>query len=1322
MKTTLRPFAPAPAKAARARQNLLLTAAGLLVAWIAALLPNGDALAATAPSQVPLYSAVPGAKPNLMLALDNSGSMGYEFPDSYTLTNSCKGNSGQVLISGDWRSCSGRNGNGQYYGWYSMRSSDFNLQYYNPAIRYLPRVNPDGTAQTNPIKFVDNQSSGQFVYSVPNGNYSINSGNDLFPQYTEGTTGTFTYVRCPGGDCNASNRVQVDITPTGPATVTLPATNNRTDCGVNATTCAQAVELKNILNWYYWYRNRSMAVGTAIGQALQSYENKFRIGYLQFNAKSYECDRRGCAYEYPASSSIKQGVRYFRDGTGGNWKTDLYTWLYGIVPAGGTPSHQALSLAADYYSGTNKYANSTDPRSFGNPWKNDPTSTGSESAQDLSCRRSFAIVLSDGAWNSGTSKNAGTQWASIAGTANQDGNPGGNPAALKYDPAGATGWNNATLATRLKARNYYIPYSDGKVSSNGLADFAANLFWNVDFSATLGNNILPLDGQNNPTFWQNITTYTIGWGLTPSGDAGTNGGLTWAQINKYNNDWLAGSTTLTKPSWADGKTSVNLNDSSTSDSLRVNDFIRAGFTGGGRAYSVYSGDDVRRAIDNALSSMVGSGNDAGVAVSGNSSEFQTLENQFKYTTEYQTSDNSGDIKAFALDANGGYANVDKSTGKPIPAWSANAKMPELKSRKIFALSSYDASAPSKSASLRQELNSSTTLSSLPSDLQALLNANKLQRTDSSFIRYLLGEDPQTDVNGSIYRSRKQPIGASVNSPPVFVGGRIDMGYNIYGTVDGSGSYGTYKTKKTSRPPTIFAATNNGKVHVLNAAKTDTALTGIPSGTELAEFMPKGAMASQIDLANTNFRFRYTLDGPLVEQDVFDKKGETPASGAETWRQLVLGTGGRAGSFMYGLESPINESDRTPTKDHFLWELDNKTTGYGDLANVTNNPAAGQLDDGTWVMLTGSGHYAGAGKKVGLYVVEALTGKLKKFIPLPTGFGNDDTANGGNRGLGGVVAVRDTTRRIVAAYAGDANGNLWRFDLRTSRFVVSYGRPLFTTPGGKTQPIYAAPTWQTHPGDGSACAYSSSKQCGAIVVVGTGILLDEDDLAAPARKQGIYGIWDQTPIGSDDKAGFNKVAATDLVEQTIDLNSVKDGSGQLETGKKFYAVSANAVDWKTKKGWFLNLGVIVYDGAMANGERVVGDLSNLGSSVMITSFLPEDRNLGLESCTATGSLPNIIYVLDALTGKNKNSFDIDSNGTFDTYSVVSIPAGGFTRGNVSSRNMIGQPNEGRPDLKPDPDCTNETGYLTGVGGTQKVGDGCAAKGWRRSWRPVVSPPF
>ena len=1040
---------------------------------------------------------------------------------------------------------------------------------------------------------------------------------------------------------------------------------------------------------------------------MQSYENKFRVGYVQYNSGG------------DAAEHIVRGVNYFKDEAdvaANNWKTKFYNWIYGINPDGGTPSHNALMLAANYYAGSETRTSSG--AALTNPWKNNPASTDAIDSSDLSCRRAYAIVLSDGAWNSATAAGVGTKYASTAGTTNFSGNPSGNSATLQYSPTGVNGVNSTNTATKLAARNLYIPYSDGGISSNGFADLTARYFWYTDFSTGstgLANNIPPIEGQHNPTFWQNMTTYTIGWGLTPSGDSGTVGGLTWDDINKYNNDWLAGNS-VTSPKWPSGN--LNLGTSGAADAKRVDDFIRAGFTGGGRSYSVYSGDDVRRALDNALSGMVGAGNDAGVAVSGNSSEFQTLENQFKYTTEYQTADNSGDIKAFKLNANGGYLTVN--AGKPVPAWSANTKMPAVASRKIFALSNYDASQPNWAADKRMELNYNTRLDGLPPDFKALLNVNNLQKPDASFIRYMLGEDPQVDTSGAIYRPRKQPIGASVNSPPVFVGGRIDMGYSIYGAVDGKDLYAAYKAKKTALPPTIFAATNNGKVHVLNAAKDDVTLPSTPAGAELAEFMPKGAMASQIDLASSSFRFRYTLDGPLVEQDVYDGNKQTPAGGAAAWRQIVVGTGGRAGNFMYGLESPMNAADRIPTKNHFLWELSDKTTDYGDLSNVTNNPTAGQLNDGTWVVLSGSGHYGGSAKKVGLYVVEAITGKRRAFIPLPAGYGSD-AAGGGNRGLGGVVAVRDTNRKIVAAYAGDANGNLWRFDLRVASFGVSYNRPLFTTPGGKNQPIYATPTWQTHPGDATACTYSTTSQCGAIVVVGTGILLDEDDLATPATKQAIYGIWDKTPIGAGDKDGFGQVGVADLVEQTIDLTSAKDGTG-IETGKKFYQVSSNPVDWKTKKGWLLNLGVIPYPGTMTNGERVVGDLANLGSSVMITSFLPENKNLGIESCTATGSLPNIIYVLDALTGKNKYSFDVDSNGSFDLFSIVSIPAGGFTRGNVSSRNLIGQPNEGRPDLKPDADCTNETGYLTGVGGTQKAGDGCAAKGWRRSWRSVVSPPF
>ncbi|PLC04375.1 pilus assembly protein PilY [Variovorax sp. RO1] len=1214
-----------------------------------------------------------------MFVLDNSGSMDYEAQDAYDVNDNCPQ--------------SGKNC-GSKYGWYAMRSSNINTQYYNPATTYLARVNSIGTPKINPTYFVDNQSSRN---NWPD--HDTKAAVD---------SGRFTYVQCKSGDCSstATRSVTTISIPFATTTVDLPVGHKRTDCGPNATQCTTEKERQNIANWYEWYRTRARAVSTALGLAMQSYDNKFRVGYVQYNRKVIGADLK---VTVAPADYIVSGVNYFKDDATASdkkWKTKFYDWIYALEPEGGTPSHNALWLAAKYYAGQETKAQ--EASGLTSPWKNDPNDLTSG---ELSCRRAYSIVLSDGAWNAGTAKEADKRYTEIQGE-NFDGKPSGNTATFRYEPKGAPGQDSTNAVTKLNARNIYIPYSDADTvtaSSNGFADLTARYFWHTDFAKTLPNDIPPLGGQHNPTFWQNMTTFTIGWGLTPSGE-GKSTGLNWGQIDKYNNDWLAGNP-VTPPQWATGN--LNTGTTDADNARRVDDFIRAGFTGGGRAYSVYSGDDVRRALDNALSSMVGSGNDAGVAVSGNSNEFQTLEGQYKYTTEYQTADNSGDIKAFKLNANGGYDALDASK-KPMPAWSANARMPAIRERRIFALSNYDPNALPTTA-VRTPITYSTRLDRLPTDLQTLLNADKQQTTDEKFVRYLLGEDPQKDTAGTVYRLRKQPIGASVNSPPVFVGGRFDMGY-AKGSVDGSGTYDTFRMRKSSLPPTIFAATNNGKVHVLNAAR-DVATSGV----ELAAFMPKGAMASQIDLANPNFRFRYTLDGPLVEQDVYDKNGVAPAGEEKTWRQLVLGTSGRATPFLYGLESPLNEADRTPSEKHFLWEVNNKHTDYLHLAHVTNNPVAGQLDDGTWVMLTGSGHYAGTGKKTGLYVAEALTGKLKKFIPLPTGFGND--ATGGNRGLGGVVAVRDTTRRIVAAYAGDANGNLWRFDLRSTQLAAAVPRRLFTTPGGKAQPIYAAPAWQVHPGDGSTCSYSATSSCGTVVVVGTGILLDEEDLAMPATKQALYGIWDQTPIGGDDKADAKPVAVSQLVTQVINKATIKRPEVGLEAGKDFYQVSTNAVDWKNNKGWLLTLGEISYRGAMLNGERVVGDLANLGSSVIVSSFLPEDKAQGIESCTATGSLPNIIYVLDALTGKNKNSFDVDGNGSFDAYSVVSISGGGFTRGNVNSRNMIGQPNEGHPDGKPRTSCTNETGFLTGVGGTQKAGDGCPdSRTWRRSWRQVVSPPF
>ena len=119
----------------------------------------------------------------------------------------------------------------------------------------------------------------------------------------------------------------------------------------------------------------------------------------------------------------------------------------------------------------------------------------------------------------------------------------------------------------------------------------------------------------------------------------------------------------------------------------------------------------------------------------------------------------------------------------------------------------------------------------------------------------------------------------------------------------------------------------------------------------------------------------------------------------------------------------------------------------------------------------------------------------------------------------------------------------------------------------------------------------------------------------------------------------------------------------------------------------------------------------------------------ESCSNSGGLANAVYVLDALTGKNKLSFDVNGDYRPDTYSVAYIAAGGYTRGNIitisdggtgSDAAGMGKSNEGSPDLKPKSKCTGAKGWITGVQDSNPIFDPCDDR-WTRTWRTIISPP-
>ncbi len=1313
------------------------------------------------PANRPLLTNQSGAKPNLMVALDNSGSMAFTYHESYNVTDSneyqrryCPTpysrsssttsttfNAGigqeanttlgppivytcyeRLRISGTWVTqprtavAVPYSPDQSILNWSAQRSAEVNPIYYNPRVRYLPRVDGSG-AIVNPrdpllpatvpaserglnynVVWVSNQNSVDFRYTVYQRNvapsdyriyhsmYADNAAapptgsaatrndqghvNTLAPsgftsrynlQYTlkipqhiaytaaptAGPATTFSYAYCSnvvtnglGQETGCGARTQVNVRLGDTATYTIPTPNNRTDCTANV--CNNAQEVANILNWYRWYSTRQLATSTAIGLALadtdatgalnipSKFDNELRIGYLPINQR----------YDGPltlppgsgAPATLSRGVRMLSRGSTAN--SELFNWLNTMVSQGGTPLHYAVERAAGYYS--------MQAGVLENPWRTDPTSA---SSPEMSCRRSFNLLFSDGGWTSGAPWGptaAGLDYDNFNGPTFSRTRADGTTESFRYISSGIN-----TVAGRLQ----YVPFPS--TGTGGLADLTARYYWHTDMRTGLDNNIQTRPGQ--PTFWQNMTTYTVGYLIEPTGDV-TGTGLSFSQIDQYRTNY-----TLNGPGGSTVFPSLPVGDLlSSGTQTRVDDFIHAGYTGGARSFSAKTADDVKSIFNTILAEILSaSGKDAGVSVNTGGGDNSTLAGRLKYTVSYRTMDNSGDILARELAADG------RETG--VTAWSANQLMPSPSSRRVFTMHG-----------LNQPVDFDGSFSGLQSDIQSALatgpDAGRI-RSDASFINYLRGDNSALDSNGLLFRQRVSQIAAMVNPPAVFMGDARDFTYDQDGSggVDGRGSYVDFTNRKRGYPKSLFVATNAGTMHAFSAT----------AGTELAAIMPRRSLRRMLNFADEPYTFEYVLDGPITENDIFDRRkattdGLTEANEWRAWRHLAVGTGGRGEKLVYAVNSPIKPGvtpNRIPDREDFLWETGPDVIDGADGSDVTtgymsNSARSGQTEDlsdatnarrGRWIVAVNNGHYNGEpnGEKNGLVVLDAVTGEVIRTIPLPDAYPAGD-------GLSGVTLLRSygTNTRVVAAYAGDANGQLWKFNLSgdPSTWHVEHNRPLFTVPGNR--PIYGHPAWQAH------------EAGGFIVVFATGIMLEDEHLE-DLGQQTIYGIWDRQTI---DGTMLNGESFTPVSDSQLEQRTIIQASEASRGGFFYYAISGDTIDWDTQRGWFLHMNnVHQQDDALRAGERSIADVQNFGRNVIITSTVLRPAPEG-EMCTVADLPGNYVYILNAQSASPElsRSFDINGDGRMDAYdsngdsrvdagyAVAYAPQGGFTRGISVSR--------------------------------------------------------
>ena len=456
---------------------------------------------------------------------------------------------------------------------------------------------------------------------------------------------------------------------------------------------------------------------------------------------------------------------------------------------------------------------------------------------------------------------------------------------------------------------------------------------------------------------------------------------------------------------------------------------------------------------------------------------------------------------------------------------------------------------------------------------------------------------------------------------------------------------------------VYVGANDGLLHAFKAI----------DGTELFAYAPNLVFDYLSELADPDYEHRFYVDlTPTV------KKGEKLLGGSGSEAILVggLGKGGK-GYFALDITSP-----NAMTSADVLWEFPKETADQADKDDMGysfSKPVVVRSYDAAhpWIVIFGNGYNSVNGNSV-LFIVDAASGNLIRKIQAE--IGPDDN------GLSCPIAVDVDFDDIVDfIYAGDLRGNLWKFDLtstKKSEWEVAYkngaaGVPLFTAIDGTgaRQPITSKPDVMFHP-----------EENGLIVCFGTGKFLGLSDFSDP-QTQTIYGIWDYgdrafvPPIGwsEDDNAeylgAFRNPSATTLLSNQPEkvkllqqiASEEKVGSGADEVILR--VLTAEKPQWITKAdsdddqlpdptdlapndaGWYLDLGIYI-------GERVVSDVILRDGILIVIGFIPEQ-----DYCGSGGE--SLFMELNAFTGGQLAGvqFDINDDGEVDEDDYVEIDDNG-----------------------------------------------------------------
>lgn len=815
-------------------------------------------------------------------------------------------------------------------------------------------------------------------------------------------------------------------------------------------------EQTNFANWFSYYNNRVKASRAGISEAFFGLSPEARLGWGRLN---YDGRNTNTVDGATGVQAVESGVRPYTSSR----RTAFLNWLYDSPSSGNTPLMGALEGAGKYYAGSEQ------------SWAEDPSQAVSETNPALECRRAFTILMTDGYYND-----------SVSGFGNTDGTAGPTIGSFSYEAVS--------------------PFSD--LTSNTLADIAM-YYWKNDLRTDLDNRVRPT--KLNPAFWQHMTTYGVGLGVTGSIDPD------------------------------DAFTAIESGDDITwpgtgTNAAKIDDLLHASVNSRGGFFSAADPETFATDLSGVLFDIVNiEGTSTGVTFNTATLETDTL----LFGAQFDSTSWTGDLFAFGL--------TENESGPPTinenESWSAAGL---LDSRNLT-------NDPRNVITSNGTSGVSLSWDELNSDQQADLSYGGDATTGQQRINYLRGG------NIAGMRDRDSLLGDIVNSTPVYVSRPSLTWPNAEPFGVSTDTYADFRAANQNRKPVVYVGANDGMLHAFSADSSD-------GGKELFAYIPEFLFSNEADrglhyLTNPDYSHRFYVDLSPVVSDVYTQGA---GSTAADWRTVLIG-GARAGGqgiFALDVTDPTQISESSAA-NLLMWEFtsaDDSRMGY-----ITEPPTIGLARWGNneykWTAFFGNG-YNSQTPATGLFMLDiegGLDGDWSdpgdyRFIAFDT---SADAA--------GLSPVRqldlDGNRIIDRVYAGDLEGNIWAAEVQSNGSWASvHGStnnpaPLFTaTDGTNAQPITAAPMVVRNP-----LVDPTNTDPGLLVLFGTGQYLTVDDTSSTAT-QSFYGIIDDGTSNLDRDDLLSRTLSESNITVEGQAYEVRESDGEVLDGENGWYV-----DFTTEAG-------------------------------------------------------------------------------------------------------------------------------------------------------------